>query len=250
MADDPRPERANDDRSLELPNLRSALGFGRRRGRNAETAPQAGVPDQAPAPLDGPGPKSPETGIGPPETQPESQPATRSDRTPTVSSEDQPTALLPAAAVAVVDEEPEPVQEKPRRTLPRPAVHLPGPVVAVLTGAAVGLALVGLTSASLHLCTAVRGTSSCGGPGVLLLLAITMAMVFLGSVLLRLGGVDSHGSTSFLGVGLLVVIILLALLPVIFHWWMVIVVPLVAMATYTAAWWLTTTYVEPGERVR
>jgi hypothetical protein len=30
----------------------------------------------------------------------------------------------------------------------------------------------------------------------------------------------------------------------------VIVVPLLAMLTFSAAWWLTTTYVEPGERAR
>jgi hypothetical protein len=238
MADDPRPERSTDDRSLELPSLRSTLGFGRKRGRTAEPAPPVDAPDPAAAL---PGEPGPETTIGPiglPETRPE------------VSSRGEPTTPLPTVGVTVVDEEPEPVQEKPRRTRTRPALHLPGPLVALLTGAVVGLALVGLTAASLHLCSAVRGTSSCGKPGLLLLLAITVAMVFLGSVLLRLAGVDPHGSTSFLGVGLLVVVILLALLPVIFHWWMVIVVPLVAMATYEAAWWLTTTYVEPGERVR
>jgi hypothetical protein len=123
-------------------------------------------------------------------------------------------------------------------------------VVALVTGAVVGLALVGLTSASLHLCSSVRGTSSCGKPGILLLLVITGAMVLLGSLLLRVAGVSAHGSTSFLGVGLLVVLILLALLPVLDDWWMVIVVPVVGMLTYAAAWWLTTTYVDPGERVR
>jgi hypothetical protein len=123
-------------------------------------------------------------------------------------------------------------------------------VVALVTGAVVGLALVGLTSASLHLCSSVRGTSSCGKPGILLLLVITGAMVLLGSLLLRVAGVSAHGSTSVLGVGLLVVLILLVLLPVLDDWWMVIVVPVVGMLTYAAAWWLTTTYVDPGERVR
>jgi hypothetical protein len=129
-------------------------------------------------------------------------------------------------------------------------VHVPGPVAALVTGAVVGLALVGLTVGSLRLCTALRGTDSCVKPGIFILLAITAVAILLGSLLLRLTGVAAHGSTSFLGVGLLVVVLLLALLPVIFHWWMVIVVPVVAMLTYAAAWWLTTTYVEPGERVR
>jgi hypothetical protein len=102
----------------------------------------------------------------------------------------------------------------------------------------------------MHLCTAVRGTSSCGKPGILLLLLITLVVILLGALLLRLAGITAYGSTSFLGVGLLVVLVLLALLPVLDDWWVVIVVPLLAMLTYVASWWLTTTYVEPGERAR
>ena len=60
----------------------------------------------------------------------------------------------------------------------------------------------------------------------------------------------AYGSTSFLGVGLLVVLILLALLPVLEEWWVVIAVPVLGMVTYGASWWLTTTYVEPGDRPR
>jgi hypothetical protein len=30
----------------------------------------------------------------------------------------------------------------------------------------------------------------------------------------------------------------------------VIAVPAIAMLTFVAAWWLTTTYAEPGERLR
>ena len=137
-----------------------------------------------------------------------------------------------------------------RRTRARVAGTLPGVLVAGLVGAVSGLALVGLTSAGLQACTALRGTSSCGKPGILLLFAAIVLTVVLGSLLLRLAGAGSPGSTSFLGVGLLVVVILLALLPVISDRWMVVVVPAAAMLTFAAAWWLTTTYVEPGERVR
>jgi hypothetical protein len=220
MADDDRsgrgtdPEHRPDQRpSLELPSLRSALGFGRRRtDPPAPAVPEAPV---EPAPPISPGP------IGLPEAHPE----------------------VAATSVLTADDS----AARPRAHRLRD-LHLPGRLVAPVTGAVVGLALVGLTSAGLHLCSGVRGTSSCGTPGLLLLLVITAAAVFLGSVLLRAAGVASSGSTSLLGVGLLVVIILLALLPVIFRWWMVIVIPLVAMATYAASWWLTTTYVEPGER--
>jgi hypothetical protein len=242
MADDERPEVGSDGSpSLELPSLKSALGLGRKRqsrakqtaGSEPPVAEAAEAPDEPSTPVvpAEPGPALTPGPIGLPETQPEVDP----------------TAVLPAAMVA--DDETDGTAPRPR---PRRHVnlHLPGPVVALLTGAIVGLVLVGLTSASLNLCSSMRGTSSCGKPGILLLLVITVAVVFLGSLLLRIAGVDAHGSTSFLGVGLLVVVILIALLPVIFHWWMVIVVPVVAMLTYAVSWWLTTTYVEPGERMR
>ena len=127
-------------------------------------------------------------------------------------------------------------------------MRLPGWLAALLTGSVVGLVLVGLTAGSLHLCTAMRGTDSCGKPGLLLLLAITAAVILLGSLLLRLAGVGPHGSSSFLGVGLLVVLILLALLPVLDEWWVVIVVPVVSALSFYASWWMTTTYSQPGER--
>ncbi|MDX6357322.1 MAG: hypothetical protein QOH37_376 [Nocardioidaceae bacterium] len=290
MADEERPDPGNDDPSLELPSLRSALRFGRKRDKKAvspptksddthvieptattaplepvepATPPEPGeplaplqpvepaipaAPPSEPVPAPEPGqPTAPAASDAPTMVAPPEPPGPATTPGPIGLPETDSTAVLPAAVMAATDEQPA-AGPPARRTLPR--LHLPGPLVALLTGAVVGLALVGLTSASLHLCSSVRGTSSCGKPGFLLLLVITVAMVFLGSVLLRLAGVDAHGSTSFLGVGLLVVVILLALLPVIFHWWMVIVVPLVAMATYAAAWWLTTTYVEPGERVR
>ncbi len=222
--------------SLELPSLRSALGLRRTRKapRAAEpvtSAPTGATPTTADEPAvpvahaaDEPGPQISPGPVGLPEG------AT--------------TGVLPASG----REAPQPARRRTARA--SLDLHLPGPLVALLVGAVAGLALVGLTEAGLRGCTALRGTSSCGKPGILLLLAATVLTVLLGSLLLTLAGVDSAGSTSFLGVGLLVVVILLALLPVIFHWWMVIVVPVVAMATYAAAWWLTTTYVEPGERAR
>jgi hypothetical protein len=205
MADDERQAPRDDDRSLELPSLRSAF---RRRRRPPETA-------MAAAPVE------PEVG---PAVEPPAEPA--------------------------VEPPAEPPAQPGARRVRRSHLALPGPLVALVTGAVVGLALVGLTSASLHLCSSVRGTSSCGKPGILLLLVITGAMVLLGSLLLRVAGVSAHGSTSFLGVGLLVVLIQLALLPVLDDWWVVIVIPVIAMLTYAAAWWLTTTYVDPGERAR
>ena len=139
--------------------------------------------------------------------------------------------------------EPQPVARRTARRRPR----LGGMPAAALTGLLVGLVTVGLTWGSQRGCEAVRGTSSCGdGPGFLLLLAIMVAMVFLGAGLLRLLGVPDPGSTSFLGVGLLAVITLLFLVGVIFAWWMAIVLPACAALTYALSHWVTTTYAEPG----
>lgn len=216
MADDER----RDHQQLELPSLRSS--FRRRRRERRTEAPEPAEPAPPVDPVDGPqlspGP------VGLPETQPEV-----------------------TGPVLTATEGEEQAAPRPGRRL---RIHLPGPVAAALTGAVVGLVLVGLTAGSLHLCSSMRGTSTCGKPGILLLLLITVVAIVLGSVLLRLGGVGPHGSASFLGVGLLVVLILLALLPVLDEWWVVIVVPALAAVTFVAAWWLTTTYVEPGDRAR
>jgi hypothetical protein len=216
MADEERSDHdATDEPSLELPSLRTT--FRRRRRRAARGEAGSAVGHTAPEPTEQ-------------------------------------TAVLTAVTADPAPPDAPPVPAAPKRRARRTRLHVrlrvPGPVAALLTGAVVGLVLVGLTSAGLHLCTAWRGTSSCGNPGILLLLAINAVAVLLGALLLRLLGVDNPGSTSFLGVGLLVVLVLLALLPVVERWWMVIVVPALATLTYAAAWWLTTTYVEPGERPR
>jgi hypothetical protein len=147
---------------------------------------------------------------------------------------------------------PEPAESAHRDTEIAPSRHVTTRrlLAAVVTGAVVGLVMVGLSAGSLHVCTGLRGTPSCGKPGILVLLAITAGAILLGSALLRLTGVKAHGSTSFLGVGLLVVLILLALLPVLDEWWVVIAVPALSAATFAAAWWLTTTYAEPGRQPR
>jgi hypothetical protein len=165
-----------------------------------------------------------------------------------------PAPLVTTPAPPVDESTPEPAEpsaEPKRRARRQPVrVRVPGPVAALLTGAVVGLALVGLTSTALHLCTTWRGTSSCGRPGILLLVAITVVVAALGWALLRLLGVASAGSTSLLGVGLLVVLVLLALVALDHRGPAVVVVPLLSMLTHLAAWWLTTTYDEPGERIR
>jgi hypothetical protein len=96
-------------------------------------------------------------------------------------------------------------------------------------------------------CTAVKGTSSCGGPGFFLLIAILVVSVLVGTGLLRAAQVPEPGSTSFLAVGLLSVVALLFLVGSIFQWWMVIVIPLVSIATFLLSHWVTTTYIDPAD---
>jgi hypothetical protein len=117
--------------------------------------------------------------------------------------------------------------------------RISGAMAAVVTGLIIGLLACGATWVSLQGCEAIRGTSSCGGPGFLLLLAILIVLVLAGSVLLSLLRVPEAASTSFLAVGLLAMLVLLVLTSWIFQWWMVLVIPPLAAGTYSLAHWVT-----------
>ncbi|HET9860375.1 MAG TPA: hypothetical protein VFQ19_11395 [Nocardioidaceae bacterium] len=121
-----------------------------------------------------------------------------------------------------------------------PAV--PARVAAVVTGVVVGLFGVAATSLALAGCEAMTGTSSCGGPGFFLLVAILAVMVLLGTALLKAWKVADAGSTSFLAVGVLTVVVLLVLLDLVFSAWMFLVVPLLTGAAYALAHWVTTRF--------
>jgi hypothetical protein len=125
----------------------------------------------------------------------------------------------------------------------RPPSMLGGFLAVLVTGAVVGLA-----AASFRLCEAASGTSSCGGPGFFLLLAIVASTVVLGAGMLRVFRVVDPGSTSFLAVGLLCVLALLFLVDVIFAWWMIIAIPVVSMITFALSHWVTATLIEPADR--
>jgi hypothetical protein len=118
-----------------------------------------------------------------------------------------------------------------------------------VTGALVGLALVGLGAGTLHACSAVRGTPTCGNAGIVPLLAITVAVTLLGCALLRLLGVRTYAGTGLLGVALLVVVLLLAV-PLLSTAAVVVVVPGVSVLTHLGGWWLTTAYAEPAHPPR
>ena len=233
MADE---DSRNDGPSLELPSM----GFRRKRRKKArapepvdDTAPVAAVPEP-PATVEAPA--TPRAAAAEP-----AQPATVVDEAPGTPDETDPEMQSPTPTRrARRTRRP----RRPRRTL----TGIGALAAAVLTGLLVGVITVGLTSASLRLCEVTRGTSSCGGPGFLLLLAIMVAMVFLGSLLLRVLGVAEPGSTSFLAIGLLAVLVLLFLVDVLFAWWMIIVIPVFSVLTFALAHWVTTAFIEPADR--
>ncbi|MDF1605238.1 hypothetical protein [Nocardioides sp. YIM 152315] len=214
-------EPGQDRPSLELPSL-----GGWRHRRREQRAARAARPS-------GSGSGS----VPPAATEPEPPPNVTPDR------REQPTIVLPEAA-APTDAETAPGS----RRLPIRARRSGGPVVVVLVGAVVGLAVVGLTWASLRTCEQVRGTSSCGTAGYPLLVLVLALAVVVGGVLLRLARVSDPVSTSILGVGLASVVALLFLVDSLDEPAMVVVIPVIAALTFAASHWVTTTFVEPGER--
>jgi hypothetical protein len=118
---------------------------------------------------------------------------------------------------------------------------------AMITGVVVGLLAVGATYLGLQGCEAIRGTSSCGGPGLFLLIAIMVGLVVVGGLLLRAWGVTDPISTSFLGVGLVAVVALLFLVDVIFSPWMLLVIPVIALCTFALSHWVTVAFIEPAD---
>ena len=199
--------------TLELPSL-----FGRGKKRRRENPPAASEHE-----VEEPRPEE-STRTAPAPVAPRSQHPFQPDLQPQVPPEPEPRRRA----------------AKPRRTVP----VLAAPVAAALTGLVVGLLGTALTAAGLRGCEAVRGTDSCGGPGLGLLVVIVAVMVVAGAVLLKLLGVSEHRGTSFLGTGLLCVIALLTLMDQLFSVWMFLVVPLICAATYLVAQWVTTRFVE------
>ncbi len=168
---------------------------------------------------------------------------------PPLFADESPTAVASPVGVREepVDAPPQAAAEPVRRAPRGPVLpQLGGMVASVVTGVVVGLVLVVLTWASLRLCELVRGTSSCGGPGVFLLLAILVVMVLAGSTLLQAFGVEESRSTSVLAVGLVAVVTLLFLSGVLFSWWMALVIPVVGAASFALAHWVSTAFVDPG----
>ena len=129
-----------------------------------------------------------------------------------------------------------------RRGLALP--QIPSRAAAALTGAVVGLLAVGLTWLGLQGCELVRGTTSCGGVGLMMLLVILAAMVVLGAVMLKAWSIPDATSTSVLAVGLIAVVCLLLLMDVLTSTWLLLVIPLVGAVTYALSHAVTAKFVE------
>jgi hypothetical protein len=220
-------EGEKDAPSLEPPSL-----FRRKRKppKAAPAAPPPAVEADAAAPVAPPvaqpvTPWVPPPAVAPPETAP------LDDGRPTT----------------IFDDTSEPTPEPPAEPRPPREPWLGGTPAAALTGLFIGALIVAATAGSLHLCTAVKGTSSCGGPGFFLLVAILVVAVLIGAAMLRAARVPEPGSTSFLAVGLLSVVALLFLVGSIFEWWMIIVIPLASVATFLLSYWVTTTFIDPAD---
>ncbi|MEO5851752.1 MAG: hypothetical protein ABIQ15_04485 [Nocardioides sp.] len=169
-----------------------------------------------------------------PEAEADTNTEKRTSREQVVSGDPEPDALFTDESAD------ETTPTRGRRTLPRPS----GPLAAAATGAVVGLLGVGLTWLLLGFCGLVTGTSSCGNPGMLLLLVAVLALGVLGAAVLRALGVEAPGSTSALGIGLLAVLAILFFGDALFSRWMTLVLPALSLASYTLAHLVTTAATE------
>jgi hypothetical protein len=139
----------------------------------------------------------------------------------------------------------EPTPVEPPTQEPSRAPVITGYAAAAVTGLVVGVLLVGLVWAALQGCEWMRGTSSCGRPGFVVLIAILALLVLAGRALLVRLRVIDPGSTSVLGVGIVAVVVLLLLTDQLFEWWSALVVPAVAVASFALAHWVTTSFDSP-----
>lgn len=155
----------------------------------------------------------------------------------------------PETVVEPVETTPTPRRkaERKRERQPRSRPVISPWLAAGVVGLVVGAAGTALTYAALRGCEVVRGTESCGGPGLFVLVAILILMVLGGAVLLKLLGLSEPNGTSFLAIGVTTVVLLVALMESLFSPWMFLAVPVICAASYVLAEWVTTRFVEPTE---
>ena len=193
--------------------------------RTAETARDEAPAEPAPEPE--PTPEPDRTAVLPPLPTPADEPEVPAKPT---RSPAKPPAREPAAKKV----------SRPRQgpaRVPRQLPELAASTAVLVVGALVGLLGAALTFLGLQGCEVVTSTDSCGGPGLLVLIVIVVAMILAGAALLRMFRVPEAGNISFLGVGMLVVIMLLFLLDHLYDRWMTpVVVVLTALCFGVARW--------------
>ena len=165
--------------------------------------------------------------------------------------DDQPSLELPSLFRRKRRPEPAPVEVRQPEPAPgRRRISLPAVgarPAAVLTGLLVGVLAVGLTWLALRGCSAVRDTSSCGGPGILVLLAIVVVVALAGRTLLRAWRVPDAGSTSFLAAALMTVLSILFLMGSLHDTWALVALPVLGAITFGLAQWMTSSNSAPGD---
>lgn len=250
-----------DGPSLELPRL-----FRRKKARKSrdrddeprrvdETAtpappetPQPGVDDVAQVTMPLPVPAA-EPAVDP-RPEPDSEPARAPEPEPAPQAESTTTHAMqpaePATGTTRVEAPPAPPRlERSRKRIREPGGQTMSPALtAVLVGAVVAALGIGLTYLGLLGCEAVRGTQSCGGPGLLVMLVIMVAMVVAGAAALKAAGVPHSGSLSFLGFGILTVVVLTFLLEHLYEPWALVALPLISAASYGIAHSVTTRFTD------
>lgn len=191
----------------------------------------------------------------PPADEPAAVEETRVDLEPVAAPDEaEPAAQTPVEDTPVPTAE-EPLAAAPKRERrPRPdlsSVRVPalsGLPAAAVTGLLVGAFLLLATYGALHLCSTVRGASTCGGrAGFPLLLAIGVVAVVGGGTLLRLFHVTSPMGDSFLAVALVAVLTVVFLHNHYDAWWMAIAVPVLSVLAFLLAHWVSVTYIDPVE---
>jgi hypothetical protein len=119
--------------------------------------------------------------------------------------------------------------------------------VSLVVGAAVGVLGCALTWAGLQGCELVTGTDSCGGPGLLVLVLILVAMVVAGAAALKLFGVQDAANLSVLGVGLLATVALFFLTDYLDEPWMFVAIPALTSLCFWLAHGVTSSRVDEAD---
>ena len=219
--------------SLELPSL----GFRRRKKAKPEAVEPESTTEAAFAPAD----EAP-TEVIEPVAEPVAEPPT--EVLPPVS---EPAAVEPtteAPAPAQPDEEPTPIApaKEPKQRKPRTRWLGAGGI-----GLLAGFAIVGLIGLMLQACDSARGTTSCGGPGLFVLLAI-LALITVGATrLLRIWGFTDAGTVAFLGIALTGIVVLVFLTTHLQSLGMVLVIPMITMFAFLISDWVSATMSEANE---